>query len=72
MEEILPRLGWLLCAGQPRVKCGRADLRIFLDLKMTKPNYKPTLNLTNPNGYWTTRGYANSRIANSRTGQLAD
>jgi len=23
-------------------------------------------------GYWTTRGYANSRIANSRTGQLAD
>ena len=24
------------------------------------------------NGYWTTRGYANSRIANSRTGHLAD
>ena len=23
-------------------------------------------------GYWTTRGYANSRIANSRTGRLAD
>jgi len=23
-------------------------------------------------GYWTTRGYANSRIANSRTGHLAD
>ena len=23
-------------------------------------------------GYWTTRGYANSRIANSRTGQRAD
>jgi len=23
-------------------------------------------------GYWTTRGYANSRIANSQTGQLAD
>jgi len=23
-------------------------------------------------GYWTTRGYANSRIVNSRTGQLAD
>jgi len=23
-------------------------------------------------GYWTTRGYANSRIANSRTGQVAD
>ena len=22
-------------------------------------------------GYWTTRGYANSRIANSRTGQVA-
>jgi len=26
--------------------CGRADLRIFLDLKMTKPNYKPN---TDPN-----------------------
>ena len=25
-----------------------------------------------PHGNWTTRGYANSRIANSRTGQLAD
>jgi len=25
-----------------------------------------------PAGYWTTRGYANSRIANLRTGQLAD
>ena len=25
-----------------------------------------------PVGYWTTRGYANSRIANSRTRQLAD
>ena len=24
------------------------------------------------NGYWTPRGYANSRIANSRTGRLAD
>ena len=24
------------------------------------------------NGNWTTRGYANSRIANSRTGQVAD
>jgi len=24
------------------------------------------------NGNWTTRGYANSRIANSRTGHLAD
>jgi len=23
-------------------------------------------------GYWTTRGYANSQIANSRTGRLAD
>jgi len=23
-------------------------------------------------GNWTTRGYANSRIANSRTGQVAD
>jgi len=23
-------------------------------------------------GYWTTRGYANSRIANSRTGRLTD
>jgi len=31
---------------RPRVKCGRADLRIFLDLKMTKPNYKPN---TGPN-----------------------
>ena len=29
-----------------RVKCGRADLRIFMDLKMTKPNYKPN---TDPN-----------------------
>jgi len=28
---------------RPRVKCGRAD---FLDLKMTKPNYKPN---TGPN-----------------------
>jgi len=27
---------------------------------------------TSTHGYWTTRGYANSRIANSRTGQLAD
>jgi len=26
----------------------------------------------NRNGNWTTRGYTNSRIANSRTGQLAD
>ena len=29
---------------RPRVKCGRADVRIcgfFFDLKMTKPNYKP-------------------------------
>jgi len=25
-----------------------------------------------PEGYWTTRGYANSRIANSRTWRLAD
>jgi len=25
-----------------------------------------------PTGYWTTRGYANSRIANSRTGHLED
>ena len=25
-----------------------------------------------PLGYWTTRGYANSRIANSQTGHLAD
>jgi len=25
-----------------------------------------------PCGNWTTRGFANSRIANSRTGQLAD
>ena len=25
-----------------------------------------------PDGNWTTRGYANSRIANSRTGHLAD
>ena len=28
--------------------------------------------LTREKGYWTTRGYANSRIANSRTGHLAD
>jgi len=26
----------------------------------------------NHNGNWTTRGYANSRIPNSRTGQVAD
>ena len=28
-------LSW--CYFRSRVKCGRADLRIFLDLKMTKP-----------------------------------
>jgi len=32
--------------ARPWVKCGRADLQIFLDLKMTKPNYKPN---TGPN-----------------------
>jgi len=30
----------------PQVKCGRADLRSFLDLKMMKSNYKPN---TGPN-----------------------
>jgi len=32
--------------NRPRVKCGRADLWIFWDLKMTKPHYKP---ITDPN-----------------------
>jgi len=46
MEEILPRLGWLLCAGQPRVKCGRADLRIFWTWKWRNLTVNPTLTLT--------------------------
>jgi len=32
-----------------------------------RPGFRPVAD-----GYWTTRGYANSRIANSRTGRLAD
>jgi len=30
------------------------------------------LDIDGVTGNWTTRGYANSRIANSRTGHLAD
>ena len=31
-----------------------------------------SLDFANCKGYWTTHGYANSRIANSRSGRLAD
>jgi len=45
-EEYDPWSGSVRCVSRPRVKCGRADLRIFLDLKMSKHNYKPN---TGPN-----------------------
>jgi len=39
------------------------------------PDVQPWIRAVHPScsaGYWTTCGYANSRIANSRTGRLAD
>jgi len=44
---------------QPEARRAEAGVRFFLLPYSQK-------------GYWTTRGYANSRIANSRTGHLAD
>ena len=40
-------------------------------LNNSRKGCNPGLPPNNSNANWTTRGYANSRIANSRTGQLA-
>jgi len=37
-----------------------------------QPTFGSKLRALDTHGNWTTRGYANSRIGNSRTGHLAD
>jgi len=60
--------------GHPTIVLSPASdvLKAHIQQRSNEQTLSPLEKSPTPGGYWTTRGCANSRIANSRTGRLAD